>query len=139
MIRIHPHRFATSPFLLALVFAHVMPTLAQADTPITILHDFTSGLSGDFNPNSLTVANGMLYGTTAAGQYDGYDSTVFNMNLDGSNFNVLQTFTSLYEGTAGCHRVDGRRGKAQRLMVPGTSSAWRITLAATTTPATDSH
>ena len=59
----------------------------------TILHAFT-GIFGDgYAPyGSVTIVGSQLFGTTAGGGAPN-DGLLYSMNLDGSNYQVLHTFT----------------------------------------------
>jgi uncharacterized repeat protein (TIGR03803 family) len=61
----------------------------------TVLHTFTSldyGFNYGANPEArLLLSGSTLYGTASAGGYYG-NGTVFSVNTDASNFNVLHTF-----------------------------------------------
>jgi uncharacterized repeat protein (TIGR03803 family) len=57
-----------------------------------VLHTF--GASGQGNsPIGLTLVGTTLYGTTYSGGSSNLDGTIFSMNLNGSNFQVLHSFT----------------------------------------------
>jgi uncharacterized repeat protein (TIGR03803 family) len=58
-----------------------------------VLHNFTGGADDGAIPNdSLTISGSEIYGMTAAGGADN-DGVIFDMNLDGSGFGLLHTFT----------------------------------------------
>ncbi len=58
-----------------------------------VLYSFTGGTSGGANPYAgLTLVGSTLYGTTYFGGSTG-DGTVFSINTDGSDFQVLYSFT----------------------------------------------
>jgi len=67
----------------------------------TILHTFTAGSgfpsytnSDGANPGSLIISGNTLYGTTDRGGSSGR-GTMFRVNIDGSGFANLHTFTAL--------------------------------------------
>ena len=67
---------------------------ATADS-FTLLHTFAE--SGNINPNELSVDGSTLYGTTTeGGTYN--EGTLYSMNRDGSNFQILHNFESLTPG-----------------------------------------
>ncbi len=58
-----------------------------------VIHSFTGGTSDGIAPDAeLTVVGSVLYGTTTMGG-TANDGTVFAMNLDGSNFHVVHSFS----------------------------------------------
>ena len=62
-------------------------------TGYNTLFNFTGGTTNGANPNcSLTLAASILLGTTAYGG-SANDGTVFKINLDGSGFGILHSFT----------------------------------------------
>ena len=63
-------------------------------TGFQIMHSFTGGATGGSRPYGVTFVelNSTLYGTTLEGG-NGYYGTVFKINLDGSGFGLLHTFT----------------------------------------------
>jgi uncharacterized repeat protein (TIGR03803 family) len=62
-------------------------------TGYSTLYSFTGGAGGGANPNgSLTLLGSVLVGTTASGGAAN-DGTVFKINLDGSGFAILHSFT----------------------------------------------
>lgn len=57
-----------------------------------ILHSFPGfGKNGTSNPSGLTIVGSTLYGTTTQG--GGGSGTIFSMNLDGSNYQILHVFS----------------------------------------------
>ena len=62
----------------------------------SVLYSFGGGADGAFPQTTLTLAGGALYGTTSRGGigdiFNG-GGTVFRMNLDGTGFAVLHSFT----------------------------------------------
>jgi uncharacterized repeat protein (TIGR03803 family) len=96
-----------------------MPAMAQrplARVAYSVLHNFGSGDDGSSPQASLLYANGMLYGTTAAGGggYCGfggsYCGTVFSLTLNGAE-KVLYSFGNGSDGwqvQAGLVRVNGK-------------------------------
>ena len=66
----------------------------------TVLHHFGAGLSDGASPYSglMQGADGVLYGTTW-GAGAGTAGTVFRMNLDGSGFALLRSFTNTPDGS----------------------------------------
>ncbi len=68
-----------------------------------IVHSFTgSGNDASFPAAELTQVGSVLYGTTDSGGTSSSGGTIFSMNLDGSNFQVLYSFPynlgSVYPG-----------------------------------------
>jgi uncharacterized repeat protein (TIGR03803 family) len=61
-----------------------------------ILHRFTNGgIGGDSPTGGLIMSGSTLYGMTSGGAGSGgtgYGGTIFEMQMDGSNFNVLHSF-----------------------------------------------
>lgn len=76
----------------------VVFSMNQDGSDFTKLYDFLGGATSGAQPNgSLTFENGVLYGTTRnGGSTDA--GTVFGINLDGSGFNLLHSFTSATDG-----------------------------------------
>jgi uncharacterized repeat protein (TIGR03803 family) len=69
----------------------------------TVLHKFTSSSDGENPEAGLLLAGNTLYGTTCFGGTNGGNGTVFSLNTDGSDFNVLHTFTDGSDGgNPGC-------------------------------------
>ncbi|HTX20843.1 MAG TPA: choice-of-anchor tandem repeat GloVer-containing protein [Candidatus Aquilonibacter sp.] len=66
-----------------------MPLMAQT---FTTLHNF-SNTDGQFPTAGLVLASNVLYGTTSQSGSQS-NGTVFAMNIDGSNFRVLHSFTA---------------------------------------------
>jgi len=72
--------------------------ISTVDTGFTNLHSFTGTSAASTNSDGaapqagLTASGNTLYGTTASGGYWGH-GTVFAMNLDGTCFRVLYSFT----------------------------------------------
>ncbi len=61
-------------------------------TNFQVLHTFTGALLDGVNPQgALLQVGSLLYGTTKTGGASG-DGTIFSMNLDGSNYNVVHSF-----------------------------------------------
>ena len=59
---------------------------------LEFFHSFLYSGEGRFPQSGLTLVGSALFGTTEQGGPDN-DGTVFSMNLDGSNYQVLHTFT----------------------------------------------
>jgi uncharacterized repeat protein (TIGR03803 family) len=57
-----------------------------------VLHTFTE-FGQEHSPTGLTLVGTTLYGTTFSGGSSNLDGTIFSMSLDGSNFQVLHSFT----------------------------------------------
>jgi uncharacterized repeat protein (TIGR03803 family) len=72
-------------------------TVFRADTPGTSfadLHTFTNSVDGARPFGSLVLSGNTLYGTTSQGGSGGSSAgTVFKINVDGSGFTTLHTFT----------------------------------------------
>ena len=87
----------------------------------SLIHSFSFNHTEGTNPHgSLTLANGMLYGTaTQYGSGIGVSGTIFRLNLDGSGFQVLHSFTGSGNGTTG-NLNDGREPEGS-LTVVGTT------------------
>jgi uncharacterized repeat protein (TIGR03803 family) len=67
-------------------------------TDYQLLHDFTGANSGSFpRATPIIASNGKLYGTTHQGGITG-EGTLFSMDLTGSNFSSLRSFTSGTDG-----------------------------------------
>ena len=67
-------------------------------TGFTTIYTFTGGATDGANPNGgLTLEGSTLFGTTKAGGSAG-KGAVFEINLDGSGFNVLYNFTGGSDG-----------------------------------------
>ena len=81
------HIFATTIFA---VFSASVNPLARAQDHI--LYNFTGGSDGKNPQGSLTLSGSLLYGMTYLGGGSGY-GTAFSMNVDGSGFSLLHTFT----------------------------------------------
>jgi uncharacterized repeat protein (TIGR03803 family) len=88
-----PIRFA---FVLAALLLRPDPIAAQI---INILHSFTGGPNDGQNPGgAFTVSGSTFFGTTSGGG-NVNDGAVFKMNLDGSGYGLLHSFTgSLTDG-----------------------------------------
>jgi len=69
-----------------------------SDIYFAVLHSFTSYIDG-LQPNDLTLATNVLYGTTAQGgpNYPGV-GTLFSLNTDGNHFGLLTNFSTLSGG-----------------------------------------
>ncbi|MFM2294934.1 MAG: hypothetical protein RLZZ350_1347 [Verrucomicrobiota bacterium] len=63
----------------------------------TVLHSFGNGSDGAYPYASLTLSGSTLYGTTTAGGTAGY-GMVFKMNIDGSGYTQLHSFTRNSDG-----------------------------------------
>ena len=63
------------------------------------LYAFTGGSDGA-EPTALMAVGSTLYGTTDRGGDSGQDGTLFSMNLNGSNFQVLHSFTFGGDGSS---------------------------------------
>ena len=62
------------------------------------LHSFAGGASDGREPHgSLTLSGSMLYGTTYLGGSSNF-GTVFSMNIDGTGFGLLHSFTGIDDG-----------------------------------------
>ena len=66
-------------------------------TAFTILHGFSSSSDGAEPEGELVFVGNSLYGTAESGGTSGY-GTVFAINIDGSNFRVLHTFSGGIDG-----------------------------------------
>ena len=75
----------------ASLFALAMSSATQAQT-FTVLHSFDGTTDGSAGMSTPVLVGSTLYGTTGGGQYGGSPaSRVFQVNTDGSGFNVLHT------------------------------------------------
>ena len=63
-------------------------------TGFRTVHGFTGGTDGAYPQGSLVLSDGNLYGTGYYGGTSG-NGTVFKVNIDGTGFTTLHTFTSL--------------------------------------------
>src|SRR5205814_529392 len=67
----------------------------------TVLKSFTGGVGDGRYPNTmLTLANGVLYGTTEQGGGSSDAGTVFKLNTNGTGYTVLHNFTNSPDGAA---------------------------------------
>jgi uncharacterized repeat protein (TIGR03803 family) len=66
---------------------------AQVVTSFQRLYSFTNGTDGASPESGLVLSGTTLYGTAAGGGATG-NGTVFSINTDGSDFNVLYTFSA---------------------------------------------
>ncbi len=91
--------------MLSAGFGLIMAGQIKAQT-FTTLHNFTAPQAGDFYANSdgdapmagLILSGNTLYGTaTTGGAYD--NGTVFSLNIDGTGFTTIHSFTN--DGSAG--------------------------------------
>jgi uncharacterized repeat protein (TIGR03803 family) len=77
----------------------------------TNLHNFGNVLpirNDGFYPDAdLVLANGALYGTTFVGGTNTDGGEVFQVNVDGSDFNILYSFPKFYDTIAGLALYDG--------------------------------
>ena len=74
-------------------------SLTTNGTSYQVLHNFAGATGDGGNPQAglLLGQNNMLYGTTYGGGTN-YSGTVFTMNTNGSNYNVLYNFTGGFDG-----------------------------------------
>jgi uncharacterized repeat protein (TIGR03803 family) len=85
----HGFLFAATLAMLCLLGGH-----AWGQSPAQRLKSFgTAGLAGGFPVGLLAGADGVLYGTTQAGQ-TGSAGTVFKVNPDGSGYTILHLFNT---------------------------------------------
>src|SRR5947209_7436067 len=71
----------------------IVLSLASSLAQDTILHNFAGGSDDGGNPSgSLTLSGTKLYGMTAGGGSNN-GGTVFSMNIDGSGFALLHSFS----------------------------------------------
>ena len=64
------------------------------NTGYTMLHNFTGGTSDGAGPvGSVVVSGNFIYGATRIGGASN-EGTLFRMNLDGTNFTLLHSFSS---------------------------------------------
>jgi uncharacterized repeat protein (TIGR03803 family) len=66
-------------------------------TGFALLHEFSAGADGAYPFGSLTLAGSTLYGVTSEGG-SANDGIVFQIDLDGSGYSVLHTFTGGTDG-----------------------------------------
>jgi uncharacterized repeat protein (TIGR03803 family) len=78
-------------FLLPMAIAALSSVLIVQARTLTTLHTFIDGTP---NPNALLLSGSTLYGTTWSGGAPGLFGTVFSINVDGSGFTNLHTFTA---------------------------------------------
>jgi hypothetical protein len=88
------------------------------------LHTFTGG--GGADPYAgLTLVGSTLYGTTVDTSLSGGSGTVFSMNLDGSNFRTVHSFSG---GSDGAHPQAGLTLVGSRLYGTTTGSGGNSTI-----------
>jgi len=75
-------------------YGTVFAVTATANGSGNVVHTFTNGADGAFPYASLVLYGTKLYGTATAGGTNG-NGTVFSVNMDGSGFTVLHTFSAL--------------------------------------------
>lgn len=71
-------------------------------TGFRLLHTFTGGNDGGWPRSTLVLAGNTLYGTASGFEPEGWSlgyGTVFSLNTDGTEFQVLHTFTEPLSGT----------------------------------------
>jgi uncharacterized repeat protein (TIGR03803 family) len=73
-----------------------------ANTNFTTLHTFTAGADGAFPLGDLIVSGNILYGTANAGGTHGY-GTIFSLDLSGSSFTTLYSFSGTNDGAFPAH------------------------------------
>jgi uncharacterized repeat protein (TIGR03803 family) len=66
-------------------------------TGFALIYSFTGGADGAFPDSSVTVSGSILYGGVAGGGANS-DGTLFSINTNGTNFQLLHTFTSGADG-----------------------------------------
>ncbi len=63
-----------------------------------VLRNFSGGANdGDIPRSHVMISDNILYGTTRRGGDNG-DGIIYKMNLDGTGFNILHEFNSLFDG-----------------------------------------
>jgi uncharacterized repeat protein (TIGR03803 family) len=76
-------------------------SLRTNGTGFTVLHNFTGGDDGAYPYGYLILSGNTLYGTASDGLVPPMSSgTVFGLNVDGTSFKVLHTFTSSFQTNA---------------------------------------
>jgi uncharacterized repeat protein (TIGR03803 family) len=67
-------------------------------TGLQILHTFTVGSDGQYAENGLTLVGSTLYGATEYGGGSADDGTIFSINTDGSDYQILHSFSGEIDG-----------------------------------------
>jgi uncharacterized repeat protein (TIGR03803 family) len=75
-------------------------------TGFRIVHSFAGGKGGAHPHGSLALSGAILYGTTYNGG-NSDDGTVFKVNIDGTGFAVLHSFSTINYTTSGASNNDG--------------------------------
>jgi uncharacterized repeat protein (TIGR03803 family) len=86
------HR-GTSKFLFVMAIVAPFMLTASARGAYVVLHVFNSITDGTDPVSSLTLVGSSLYGTARTGGTNG-DGTIFQMNANGTAFNVIHNFSS---------------------------------------------
>lgn len=101
--------FAVNPNGTGFAVLHTFSATATTESPSTYLNYYTN--SDGANPEAgLTISSNVLYGTTRSGGANG-TGTVFAMNIDGTEFTNLYSFTAEYYPGADANltNIDGAK------------------------------
>src|SRR6185312_7831769 len=97
-----PHFYFESlkcPGIVVSIWLYFFASVALSQTNFTILKSFTSAPDGAVPYCTLVAGtNSVLYGTTIIGGTSNL-GTVFSMNLDGSGYNALHSFSGPTDGS----------------------------------------
>ncbi len=75
-------------------------SISSTGTDLTVLHAFPSSTNEGANPEgTLLLISNVLYGTTSAGGTNG-DGTIYSVDVSGTNFVTLYSFTGTNSGAA---------------------------------------
>src|SRR6266487_3713833 len=91
-------------FLLTVLMAGlglIIPTGRVTAQTFTTLHSFTGGSDGGY-PSELILSGSTLYGATHYGG-SSWGGTVFKVNIDGTDFSTLHSFTATSTNSLGTY------------------------------------